>query len=45
MKLKKTLILLDLTSFFAIIGVMFFHNIEEVDDNEDDISAKKETEI
>lgn len=41
---KKYVIILDLTGFFVIIEMVFF-KAEEVDRYENDISAKKETQI
>ena len=43
-KYEKKRNLLDLGYFFVIIEMMF-SKVEEVDRYEDDISAKKETEI
>ena len=43
-KMKKVPKSLDFGTFFVIIVLMFF-NVEEVDNDEDDIPTKKETEI
>lgn len=44
-KSAKCKVFLDFASFFAIIVLMFFSRVKEVDIDEDDLSTEKETEI